>query len=149
MCTPPRSSRDARSKKDPLFLPDSPNNEQTDVESPGPFTEQVGDSGLFGNDEPFTVNLDMFELVDSGADDPESMSTAVVTNSIPNAEDSQAHGDRSSTARGEDEHSKPIATGEKQVHWQDEESDEDMFATALEELEAWVQSGAVEIIPDN
>lgn len=48
-------------------------------------------SGLIDDDEPFTVDLDMFELVDSGA--ANAMSTAVMTNSIPNAGDSQAHDD--------------------------------------------------------
>jgi len=40
---------------------------------------------------------------------------------------------------------------EKQVHWEDDDSDDepDVFQSALEDLEAWMQSGAVEIIPDD
>ena len=140
MCTPPGLTRDMSSKQqEPLFLPNSPD---TAFETAGPM--HAADSGPLDHDEPFTVDCDMFELLDSVVDNslPES-------SSIPHAGDSQVHERRSPTAQHKDEDTQVISTRQKQVHWQDDESDEDAFATALEELEAWVQSGAVEIIPDD
>ena len=121
------------------------------LETTGSSTMHATSSERLDDDEPLTFALDMFDLIGPDVDNPqpESLSTAIMTNSIPNAGDSQAHEQRPSAGRHEPGEIQPAPTKQKQVHWQDDEFDEDAFATELEELEAWVQSGAVEIIPDD
>ena len=105
------------------------------------------DSQPLDEDEPFTVDLDMFEILDCGVDGIQSEPLPTAGTTMQDAGDDQAHEIRSPSTPRED--NQPIPPIQNHVHWQDDDSDEDVFATALEELEAWVQSGAVEIIPDD
>ncbi|TFY60086.1 hypothetical protein EVJ58_g5372 [Rhodofomes roseus] len=149
--SPPRISSVAKGKqKEPLFLAESSDNEEEAAAENHDFSKDHDDD----DDDEFTLDPDMFTLVD--ADIPSSTTLVdahpdVKQDSLVPSDLSWSHHSPGHLRRKTEEDSTLPRVKEKQVHWDDDDPDDepDVFDTALEELEAWMQSGAVEIIPDD